>query len=94
MKGIVAELDTMENNEIKDVLMQALALEEAYVTGDGSHFQVIVVGELFAAMSRVKKQQTVYAPLMEYIADNRIHALSIKAYTPEEWQRDRKLNGF
>lgn len=31
---------------------------------------------------------------MEYIADNRIHALSIKAYTPEEWQRDRKLNGF
>lgn len=86
----------MENNEIKikDVLMQALALEKAYVTGDGSHFQVIVVGELFAAMSRVKKQQTVYAPLMEYIADNRIHALSIKAYTPEEWQRDRKLNGF
>ena len=84
----------MENSEIKDVLMRALALEEAHVTGDGSHFQVIVVGELFAAMSRVKKQQAVYAPLMEYIADNRIHALSIKAYTPEEWQRDRKRNGF
>lgn len=89
-----AELDTMENSEIKDVLMKALALEEAHVTGDGSHFQVIAVGELFATMSRVKKQQAVYAPLMEYIADNRIHALSIKAYTPEEWQRDRKLNGF
>lgn len=83
----------METNEIKDVLMQALALDEVHVTGDGSHFQAIVVGELFAGMSRVK-QQTVYAPLMEYIADNRIHALSIKAYTPEEWQRDRKLNGF
>ena len=84
----------METNEIKDVLMQALALDEVHVTGDGSHFQAIVVGELFAGMSRVKKQQTVYAPLMEYIADNRIHALSIKAYTPEEWQRDHKLNGF
>ena len=45
-------------------------------------------------MSRVKKQQAVYAPLMEYIADNRIHALSIKAFTPQEWARDRKLNGF
>lgn len=33
-------------------------------------------------------------PLMEYIADNRIHAVSIKAYTPAEWARDRKLNGF
>ena len=84
----------MDTNEIKDVLMQALALQEAHVTGDGSHFQVIAVGELFADMSRVKKQQAVYAPLMEYIADNRIHALSIKAYTPQECQRDRKLNGF
>ncbi|AGB84281.1 transcriptional regulator BolA [Serratia rubidaea] len=84
----------MENSEIKDVLMNALALEEVQVTGDGSHFQVIAVGELFGAMSRVKQQQAIYAPLMEYIADNRIHALSIKAYTPEEWKRDRKLNGF
>ena len=55
----------MDTNEIKDVLMNALALQEAHVTGDGSHFQVIVVGELFADMSRVKKQQAVYAPLME-----------------------------
>ncbi|MEL9685831.1 BolA family iron metabolism protein IbaG, partial [Escherichia coli] len=23
-----------------------------------------------------------------------IHAVSIKAYTPAEWARDRKLNGF
>ncbi|WP_074011794.1 BolA family iron metabolism protein IbaG [Candidatus Sodalis sp. SoCistrobi] len=84
----------METSEIKAVLMKALALDEAHVSGDGSHFQVIAVSEQFAGMSRVKKQQTIYAPLMEYISDNRIHALSIKAYTPDEWQRDRKLNGF
>ncbi|MFT4463784.1 MAG: BolA family iron metabolism protein IbaG [Sodalis sp. (in: enterobacteria)] len=84
----------METSEIKAVLMKALALDEAHVSGDGSHFQVIAVSAQFAGMSRVKKQQTIYAPLMEYISDNRIHALSIKAYTPEEWQRDRKLNGF
>lgn len=84
----------MEKSEIKAVLMKALALDEAYVSDDGSHFQVIAVSEQFAGMSRVKKQQTIYAPLMEYISDNRIHALSIKAYTPDEWRRDRKLNGF
>ena len=82
--------DPMENNEIQSVLMNALSLQEVHVSGDGSHFQVIAVGELFDGMSRVKKQQTV----MEYIADNRIHAVSIKAYTPAEWARDRKLNGF
>ncbi|PVZ84900.1 cell division protein BolA [Serratia sp. S1B] len=84
----------MENSKIEEVLMNALALDEVHVTGDGSHFQVVAVSEQFATMSRVKKQQSIYAPLMEYIADNRIHALSIKTYTPEEWKRDRKLNGF
>ncbi len=60
--------DPMENNEIQSVLMNALSLQEVHVSGDGSHFQVIAVGELFDGMSRVKKQQTVYGPLMEYIA--------------------------
>ena len=85
--------EPMENNEIQTVLMNALSLQEVLVSGDGSHFQVIAVGEMFEGMSRVKKQ-TIYGPLMEYLADNRIHALSIKAYTPQEWARDRKLNGF
>jgi len=84
----------METNEIQSVLEKALTLDEVHVTGDGSHFQVIAVGEMFTDLSRVKKQQAVYAPLMQFIADNRIHAVSIKAYTPDEWARDRKLNGF
>lgn len=84
----------MDTNEIKQVLMEKLSLDEAIVTGDGSHFQVIAVSDMFDGMSRVKQQQAIYAPLMEYIADNRIHALSIKAYTPAQWERDRKLSGL
>ncbi|MCR3755642.1 MAG: acid stress protein IbaG [Sodalis sp. Psp] len=77
----------METYEIKKMLMNALALDEVYVSGTGSHFQIIAVSEQFAGISRVKKQQMIYAPLMKCISDNRIHALSIKAYTPDEWQR-------
>ncbi len=84
----------MDPNEIKDLLLKKLALQEVHVTGDGSHFQVTVVGDLFSGMSRVKRQQTVYAPLMDYFSDNRIHALSINTLTPQEWQRQRTLNGF
>ena len=84
----------MHPTEIESILRAALALDELYVQGENGHFQVIAVSPLFAGMSRVKKQQTIYAPLTEHIASNAIHALSIKAFTPEEWQRDRKLNGF
>lgn len=85
----------MDKQDIIDKLKNSLALDEVYVmSDDGSHFQVIAVGELFADLSRVKKQQAVYAPLSEFIADNRIHALSIKTYTPVEWKRERKLMGL
>ena len=82
----------MEPSEIKALLESELNLDEVHVKGEGSHFEVIAVSETFAGMSRVKKQQTIYGPLMEHISANTIHALSIKAFTPEEWARDKKLN--
>ncbi|MCX8596292.1 MULTISPECIES: BolA family protein [unclassified Gilliamella] len=85
----------MDKQEIIAKLKNSLNLDDVHVlTNDGSHFQVIAVGEMFAELSRVKKQQAIYAPLAEFINDNRIHALSIKTYTPTEWQRERKLMGL
>ena len=81
----------MDSSEIKNILTQALSLDEVIVTGEGSHFEVIAVGALFDGMSRVKKQQTIYAPLMAHISSNAIHALTIKTSSPQEWARDKKL---
>ncbi|HAS63059.1 MAG TPA: BolA family transcriptional regulator [Vibrio sp.] len=81
----------MDSAKVQQILNEALNLEELHVKGEGSHYEVIAVDACFDGMNRVKKQQTIYAPLMEYIQRNDIHALSIKAYTPEEWARDKKL---
>ncbi|MBD1574477.1 BolA family transcriptional regulator [Vibrio sp. S17_S38] len=81
----------MDINQVKQILDDALALQEIHVKGEGSHYEVVAVDSAFESMSRVKKQQLIYAPLMEYIQRNDIHAVSIKAYTPEEWARDKKL---
>ncbi|PMH42527.1 BolA family transcriptional regulator [Vibrio sp. 10N.286.49.B3] len=81
----------MDCAQVKELLDTALNLEEIMVKGEGSHYEVIAVDLCFDGMSRVKKQQLIYAPLMEYIQRNDIHAVSIKAYTPAEWARDKKL---
>ena len=81
----------MDSAKVQQLLEQALNLEEIHVKGEVSHYEVIAVDACFAGMSRVKKQQLIYAPLMEYIQRNDIHALSIKAFTPTEWARDKKL---
>ncbi|RUO33459.1 BolA family protein [Aliidiomarina sanyensis] len=82
----------MDPKEIEDILRAELALDEVHVKGEGSHYQVIAVSDMFAEMSRVKQQQTIYAPLKDKIADGTIHALSIKAFTPEKWRREKMLN--
>ncbi|MFC3023204.1 BolA family iron metabolism protein IbaG [Vibrio zhugei] len=81
----------MDSSQVQQILEQALNLEEIHVKGEGSHYEVIAVDGCFDGMSRVKKQQMIYAPLTELIQRNDIHAVSIKAYTPEEWARDKKL---
>jgi acid stress-induced BolA-like protein IbaG/YrbA len=62
--------------------------------GDGNHFEAVVVTEDFAGKRLVERHQLVYGTLKGAMAD-RIHALSIKAYTPDEWERMRqpKLGG-
>jgi acid stress-induced BolA-like protein IbaG/YrbA len=81
----------MEAKQVEDMLKQALELDFVKVKAEGSHFEVIAVGNCFEGVSRVRQQQMVYAPLMDKISDGTLHAVSIKAYTPENWQRDRKL---
>ncbi|MBY6196947.1 BolA family iron metabolism protein IbaG [Vibrio hangzhouensis] len=81
----------MDSTKVQELLQNALNLEELHVKGEGSHYEVIAVDAQFEGMSRVKKQQMIYGPLMEYIQRNDIHAVSIKAYTPDEWARDKKL---
>ncbi|WP_375751475.1 BolA family iron metabolism protein IbaG [Vibrio sp. HN007] len=81
----------MESSDVKKIIEDALDLQEVHVKGEGSQFEVVAVDPCFEEMGRVKKQQTIYAPLMEYIQRNDIHAVSIKTYTPEEWARDKKL---
>jgi acid stress-induced BolA-like protein IbaG/YrbA len=82
----------MQTEEIKQLIESGIPGCEAIVSGDGSHFEAIVVGEVFAGKSMLEQQKLVYATLGEHITSGAIHALSIKAYTPEEWHKAQKLN--
>lgn len=81
----------MTPEEVKQLIQAGLPDCEVTVTGDGSHFDAIVVGNMFEGMMPVKKQQAVYATVTEQITSGALHALTIKAYTPEEWEKAQKL---
>jgi acid stress-induced BolA-like protein IbaG/YrbA len=54
------------------------------VDGDGQHFYATIVSAEFAGKRLVQRHQMVYAALGDRMKAE-IHALSIKAYTPEEF---------
>ena len=81
----------MELSEIKQLIETGLPGVEATVSGDGSHFEVRVVGECFAGKSMLQQQKMVYAVLHEQITSGALHALSIKAFTPEQWKKAQQL---
>ena len=56
-----------------------------HIEGEGCNFQVTAVGECFADMSRLKRQQLINGALSDEIASGSLHALTIKTYTPAQW---------
>lgn len=70
--------------EILAILKEACSDVEWYVDGDGYKYQIEAIGEVFEGLNTVKRQQFVYQFLNSYIADGRIHAVTIQARTPTE----------
>ena len=76
----------MKEQEIKQQLEQAIKCEYLDIQSDGRHYQLTVVSSSFIGESRVMRQQSIYNVLRSYIEDGSIHAVTMKAYAPDEWE--------
>ena len=74
----------VEPASIEESIRSGLAVTHVEVTGDGAHFEAVVVSPSFAGLTRVRQHQLVYAALGGRMREE-IHALSMKTYSPEEW---------
>jgi acid stress-induced BolA-like protein IbaG/YrbA len=71
---------------IKQYIQEGLECDHVEVSGDGRHFEALIVSPLFRGKPKVRQHQLVYAALGDRMRED-IHALSMKTLTPEEWQR-------
>ena len=70
--------------DVKRYISENLNCQHVEVTGDGQHFQAVIVSEAFRGKSRVQQHQLVYRALGERMREE-IHALSMRTFTPEDW---------
>ena len=77
----------IDDERVKQIIASHLSAELVTVESpDQVHFSAIVVSSQFEGLSLVKRQQAVYAALLEEIRSGAVHALSLKTYTPTEWK--------
>ena len=79
----------MTSDEIQNLIEAGVPNSKAMVSGGEGKYEAIVVSESFADLSMVKEHQMVYATVKSQIASGELHALSIKAFTPEEWEKEK-----
>ena len=68
--------------EITRRVLDAIADATVRVAVDGNRAMIDVVSPVFSDLSRVKKQQLVYACIEDLIASGDLHAVTIKADIP------------
>lgn len=77
----------MNSDQLATLLQTAFPQAEVHVTGQAGKFDLRIVDACFEGMRPVARQQAVYAPINEHIASGAVHAVSIRALTPEEWRK-------
>ena len=75
----------MQAVEVKQLIEDQVPNTQVEVDGEGCNFQLFVISDEVAALSPVKRQQTIYAVLNDAITDGRIHAVTMKFFTRQAW---------
>lgn len=70
--------------QVQQYIAQGLACEHIEVSGDGQHFEAVIVSPAFRSKNKVQQHQLVYRALGDRMREE-IHALSMQTFTPEEW---------
>jgi acid stress-induced BolA-like protein IbaG/YrbA len=71
-------------DQVRQYIEQGMACQHVEVSGDGAHFEAVIVSELFRGKRKVQQHQVVYKALGDRMREE-IHALSMQTLTPEEW---------
>lgn len=79
----------LSNEEIEQRFKDMEHVSYVQVEGDGYQYKLTIVTDIFLDKSKVARQQWVYAQLNDFITTGKLHALSMKTWTEEEWGKQR-----
>ncbi len=85
---MVEKIENLIKNSLPDATIYVM---DPY--NDGQHFQALVISPTFDGVSLVEQHQMVMNPLREALETD-VHALGLKTFTPEKWERKKGQYGM
>jgi len=83
----------MQAENIKQLIEQALPDAQVIVRGDdGVHFEAVVVSSAFAGKPLPQQHRLVYGALGGRVESGEIHALALRTFTPEAWEKHQSAS--
>ena len=79
----------LEKTQIKNAILKVVKdadVKNHNPQNDGLHFEAIVISPHFVNKSLIEQHQIVMQGLSDLFSAS-LHALSLKTYTPEEWEK-------
>jgi monothiol glutaredoxin len=89
---VQTEDDALSAAEVEKLVRQGIPDAQVFIEGAGCDLSLVVVSEQFTDLPPVKEQQQVLATLKEPLASGKLHAVSVKTYTPDEWRAKQAHN--
>lgn len=71
-------------DDVRNYIAAGLDCERLEVSGDGHHFEALIISTLFEGKRPVQRHQLVYKALGDRMREE-IHALSMRTLTPGEY---------
>lgn len=77
---------TVTQAEVERLIKRDFADAEIHTEGEGCALEITVISGKFAGLSMLKQQQGVMASLAEPLSSGRLHAVTVRSFTPQQWQ--------
>jgi stress-induced morphogen len=84
-----SRISSLLSTKLKPTFLDVINESSQHARGNESHFKVIVVSNVFDGISLIDRHRMVNDAVQEVYSQ--IHALSIIAKTPEQWNKNKEV---
>ncbi len=81
----------MIENEIQELVLNQIPEAGVEVQVNGNSYMLQIVSDAFNGLRPLKRQQLVYSCIDEKIKSGEMHAVTMRLFTPDEWEKQQKF---